>query len=113
MPVSIRKCVYIFEAAPVTIHLFACFSFSFLFLFFFFLSFLFFLTEHPPVATGPNMARCQSCFGYISPYSPMHRHELEWICCLCGTVNELEARYGLSHPEITQPMVECILPFDR
>eukprot|EP00281_Chroomonas_sp_CCMP1168_P026358 CAMPEP_0206221612 /NCGR_PEP_ID=MMETSP0047_2-20121206/5511_1 /ASSEMBLY_ACC=CAM_ASM_000192 /TAXON_ID=195065 /ORGANISM="Chroomonas mesostigmatica_cf, Strain CCMP1168" /LENGTH=720 /DNA_ID=CAMNT_0053644365 /DNA_START=125 /DNA_END=2287 /DNA_ORIENTATION=+ len=51
---------------------------------------------HPNLdpAAAEQVPRCIECYGYINAYCMFERKA--WLCALCGTRNDLEARYGTS-----------------
>lgn len=42
----------------------------------------------PYTAEGPGIVRCKECRGYINPYVKLRAGGAEWVCNLCGTMNE-------------------------
>ena len=62
-----------------------------------------------------EVARCESCLGYINPYCAFLRSH--WRCALCGTLNQLTKRYAdsgdrTSLPELAEAAVELTLGND-
>ena len=57
------------------------------------------------------VARCDSCFGYISSHCQFLRHH--WRCSLCGALNPTPARYATARrdklPELADAAVELRL----
>ena len=57
------------------------------------------------------VARCDSCFGYISSHCQFLRHH--WRCSLCGALNPTPARYATARrdklPELAHAAVELRL----
>ena len=52
-------------------------------------------TDRSLTAIGAEeVPRCAECFGYISAYCLFERKA--WLCCLCGTKNDLPNRYASS-----------------
>ena len=57
------------------------------------------------------VARCESCFGYISSHCQFLRHH--WHCSLCGVLNATPTRYATARrnelPELADAAVELCL----
>lgn len=47
----------------------------------------------PHKEDGAGIVRCKECRGYINPYVKLRSGGAEWVCNLCGTLNETPANF--------------------